>query len=736
MRYIKILLLIAASLTLFACGNNSSGSSTTTVIVGTNTINLQGGKAFVNVANRGGNGGGISIDSFSDVKINSNGKVTTTFAVPTAAPVLGDHPGTAFTGTKKVKLSGTDPIVAGDLFVNPDELGLYEQTASGPIQVTGLTVPAGATLILPANFAGDNRAAIKLDYSMEIDGTLTVVGTGTSLYIETGDSDGIPALLKVSSSGKVLTEGTGSIYLFSWGMLINQGAIDSSGSAGQTAGFVELESFGFLYNTGTVTARGGSNGGGTGGNGNSIGMMTFNGSLFTNGGLDNSGGDGSTGGGDGGQMILSSGGGVPLSGLDIDASVGRTLVGGTLTSNGGNATNSGNGGSGANFYAINPAIPIPSNGIVLESNQSGQLLVSARINSKGGAASGAANNTGGNGGDLVLFQGFGQIIDNDVATEGIKFGATVNLSGGTAGLDETSSSANLIGGHGGIIRISNGFAPNAYPPILKNTKTSGLPIVELVGYVSINLSGGDAGYGGDGGTCLVFTHSPKISDLVYPAPGINSSVPITAKGGDGNLAHDAALNYRGGRGGTVVWAVGGIPGNPDNAFQDKISLLDNKGAINVSGGDGDFGGDGMGLAFYGYALKNTGAISARGGKGTTQGGNGAAVLELLATNTMSNTAAIATTGGSGVTGGNGGNNVYLVAKVLTNSGAISANGGSGSTLAGSGGLIDLESHNKSTKNSGSLNVAKGGPSGQNGRIIIDLVERNVPESGIIAGTQQ
>jgi len=746
MRSVKFLSLCAVLITLFACGDNGS---TTTATPGINNINLQGGKAFRNVSSAGGNGGGIAIDSYANVKITSTGSVSTLFTVPTATtsstPKFGATSQTVKSSTT-VKLS-TDPLAVGDLFVNLDgDKRLHRVTATGEgiesVVVSGLTVASGATLTLPVNVSASNQAALIFDDSVEIDGTVAVKTSGTGIYLEAGNAEASESLLRVGSSGKVGTSGSGtaggSIYLFSRGMLINEGTLDASGGAGAAAGYVEMESYSFLYNTGKVTAKGGTATEGTGGNGGPIGMMSFSAGLYNSGALNNSGGDGPAGGGDGGTIFVTTGANNSISNSDIPTSMGRTVVGGSLTSNGGNATLAGAGGRGA--AVTNPLFPAgvldvlqgPKPGIFLESNKSGSLLVSAVITSTGGAAGGGAF-TGGSGGSLGLFQGFGsdQASGNNAGIEGIKLGSIIDLSGGTAGLTSSSSSARLTGGNGGSIYIRNDVAPDAYPPSTSGSNTNaGFPPIELVGYRGINLSGGAAGYGGNAGNFRIYTYSPQLANIVFPVPAIDSGAMISAKGGDGNLK--TGFGYSGGAGGGIDWRVGGTGGESQNAYQEKVSTLTSKGIINISGGEGDTGGNGGALYLYGYVVNSSSAITANGGKGTTRGGESVGTvtesneivlngIQMHSTLNLTNSGVIAANGGSGVTGGNGGSLVTLTAgRKVTNSGAISANGGDGTATnsGGSGGTIKLFSQSGSTSNSAVLTANKGKNGVEDGTIIV------------------
>ena len=739
MRYITAIGLIAASLALVSCGNKN------TTVTGVSTIKLEGGSA--NLSSPGGDGGSIIIDSFSNVRIRTDGTVTTFFIVQTVSPVFGDNPypdpkkGFTFTGTKTVKLN-TDSLAVNDLYVflNGD-MRLHLKTSAGDEVITGLTVPAGATLILPVNDTALNAVALIFANSVVIDGTLKTEVSGTNLYLEAGNAGstitGNQSLLQVSSTGSVTTAGTtgngGNLFLFSWGGLINQGVtqggnqrgLDASGLAGSggNAGFIELESFGFLYNTGTVTARGGSNAAGAGGNGNRIAMTAFNASLNTIGTLDNSGGDGSGNGGAGGAVYLL--GGIndvtkpsnPFGFTNISTATGRVLIGGTLTSNGGQSQSGIGGSAGGNNNG--PTAP----GIFLESGESGGLLVNARITARGGATT--TGSSGGSGGTLTLNQHFGPSFtsDNSAPIEGIKLGSVIDLSGGAS-----VSAGN--GGAAGNIIISNNFSPDAYPSQTSSTGTAGLELIELDGYFSINLSGGDAGTGGDAGAFHIYTASPMSASVVFPAPAISNAVPITARGGDGNQQ-----TGRGGHGGFLDWQVGGkTPKDYNNAFQEQISVLTSTGAIDISGGAGDSGGTAGDLSFYGYTLKSNGIyLRANGGKGTTTGGNGSASLTMNATLSLANSSVIASAGGSGVTGGSGGHVGLFAGKQVTNSAGISANGGNGTANGGNGNKIELASGQRATSTTGALNVAKGsgGTTATIGRIFIDFVERFVPSSGIL-----
>ena len=636
------------------------------------------------------------------MKLTRGGAVDTSFAVPAYPQGFGKTPVTVTTTTPPVAfvnvsstqvvpgLDGTTKPAAGTLFVANDDTTLYKSTgpAATPDQVTGLTVNAGATLALPTNWSG-TWAYIQIPQGVLVNGTIKTATEGAHLDVESsGGVFQIGAFGTVTSAATTPGTSGGDLYLYGQ-VMINQGIVDSSAAStgGGSAGYAELDGQTHVYNTGTVKAKGGDNAADIGGDAGDIYIYAYEGSIYSSGTLLGTGGNGATGGGWGSYVDIEAAN---------DGYMGRLVVGGTITADGGNATTGGNGGHGYGLYFYNYG--------------SGDIWMNAAISAKGGNGAGAGS-IGGNGAYMEVYWDYGSDFGyGEVGTAGtIKLGSAIDLAGGTGAAD---------GGSGGDI----GIYANTYNDITYPTS----PTVELLGYASISLNGGNGTTGGSSDSFSIYTDYALTGDDYLPVPvgAIVNEVPVSAKGGDGALTGG---NY-GGSGGYIDFEAEGN-------FYIGTTVLTNSGAIDVSGGAGDNGGDSGGINFYGHdKLTNTATLTALGGKGVTVGGAGASgSVNLYATQDLANSGAIVATGGAATTTGgySGYVGLYAGGKV-TNSGYILANGGAATTTGGAGGVVDILSESAATANIASLNVSGGAATtkGVVGYIYMDYADVT-PASGII-----
>jgi hypothetical protein len=699
MHYLKYILVVAASLALFACGNKS----TTT---GTGVISLNGGNGTSGV---GGTGGAIvtmknfssaamlipgsaTMTNFSsavhgDLKFHAGGGVTATFAVPVISPDFGNNQAIISVETTVESTTQTTP---GALYVLAGDPNLYLVNNAGVgVAVTGLTVNSTLHLL-------SNTVPTVIPKGIVINGTVTNTTGGEAINLQSGTFIQING--KVTTNPTTTPPGTGgnpggNITLSSGGTLINLGTIDASGSDGKSvpggaSGTVTLQAANFLYNTNTIHAKGGNSDTGAGGAGGAIQLLAGAASVATSGAIDSSGGNGTSGG---------AAGPVTLSGGKASA-IGRVSVEGTVNANGGNCTGTGAGGNGET---------------VSLTSFSGGILVAATISANGGIGVGGI---GGAGGSLFMKNSVG--ADSAglhlVSPEGIKVAGNISLNGGNG----------TVGGNGGAIAVASDVVGNAL---------QGFANVEFFGYQLITLNGGRASSnGGDGGTILAILSSPaSIVNVDIPAGGVYDEVAITAIGGD-NIG-SPVKNAPGGNGGTLQF----VTPQTGNTVDPARTLVNDTGSINISGGAGTSGGMGGIALMSGYGnVTCSGGITANGGTGTTQGGAGSPSIMLLSSSSVSS-GGIVVSGGSGAQGGNGGN-VAVAAGNQTSTGGISANGGSSTTggNGGSGGSVSLLSEYALTVR-GVVNVARGaggsGNNATNGTVTVDGVTlaTALPASGAI-----
>jgi hypothetical protein len=276
MKSFKLFTLIIAVAFLWGC----SGSSNTTSVISSNinTFVANGGNATTSGSgNNGGNGGSITFGNFygssdyssgyssdfssddypfnGDVSVTQSGTLDTSFTVPVVTPTYGAKVLTISNNTTAT-LVASSPCAgaAGPVYLYSNSPNLYYcDPTNGETQATDLIVQTGATLTLPGNYTalageyggGTSSAQISLSNTVTINGTVNAAAAGVQLSIVAQGN-----LLQIGSKGLVTTKSSSTgtdgsyIYLYSGGVAINQGTIDTSG------------------NSATVAATDGSNGGG------------------------------------------------------------------------------------------------------------------------------------------------------------------------------------------------------------------------------------------------------------------------------------------------------------------------------------------------------------------------------------------------------------------------------------------------------------------------------------------
>jgi hypothetical protein len=730
MKSFKLFTLIIAVAFLWGCSGNNNPAPK---VSSSNTFVANGGNATTSGSgNNGGNGGSIAFgyfggpDSyplFGDVSVTQSGTLDTSFTVPAVTPTYGAKVLTISSNTTAT-LVASSPCAgaAGPVYLYSNSPNLYYCDATnGETQATDLIVQSGATLTLPGNYAtqagdyggGTSSAQISLSNTVTINGTVNAVAAGVQLSIVAQGN-----LLQIGANGLVTTKSStvgtdGSyIYLYSGGVAINQGTIDTSGNSatvaatdGSNGGGVDFEADTYLYNTGSILAKGGASTYGNGGKGRHIHLYAYSADLNSSGTIDNSGGNGALAGGNGGYNIKLYGGADYYGGTYNYGGVGNLIVGGSVLSNGGNG-GTGNGGSG---------------GYIDSESYGGKLWSNPTVSLNGGSSTAAI---GGSGGEYDLYGAPYAEGPSGAESNGIILSGSINLSGGNGATG---------GGDGGYLYFENDLDYNGYEGDAYGLLPS--PAAAIVGMSSLTMNGGTGDTGGTGGFYYIFSfpyYSENMDTDVFGGLTLNQ-VPVSATGGAGT---------------TTGGAGGGVLLNALYIFTDFEIYYDyfgpfaiistsattgNLAGINVSGGTGATGGEG-GVAWMAGlgTLVNTGAINANGGAGTSSGGNGygfgggeapwGAVAFMSLFDVVNSGNITASGGNGGATGGYGGG-VYLSAGGQTqNSATIAATGGNGTTTGGAGGGIFMDSYElgPTIANLSGLSVAGGtGPTpGTNGTINI------------------
>lgn len=463
-------------------------------------------------------------------------------------------------------------------------------------------------------------------------------------------------------------------WFYGWADIaaVNKGTINTSGGNGDNggdAGSAEFDSEYGVWNSGAITAKGGTGNDGYGGDGAWVGLYAYAylSPVYNSAAIDVSGGNGTTGGGNAGSLDFSTG-----QQRWWGYSGGDMVNSGSIIGNGGNATVAGSGGSGAD------SIYFQANGANVRNSGS--------VNIKGGNGMGAGS-WGGNGGYLYAWTdvSYDPYNDDYVAAGSVLFSGNILADGG----------AGETGGGAGELQFYQNSSPATGD-------------IQLIGYSSIDISGGKgAANGGNGGSADIYG---DYGDQ-YAASTIYNDANFNLSGGQG-------LDGAGGGGGNF-YADSNYTAytNPVNAF-----MFENRGDITTAGGAGTTDGGSAGRidVYSNQNLKNTGHLNAKGGAASDAaagaGGSGSSIY-MWAIGGVVNTGMLETSGGNGaLTGGNASYiDIYGEYGWIVNSGNMFANGGNANAaLASTGGSANnvyLYSSNSggpfTTKNTGSAQVAGG-----------------------------
>jgi hypothetical protein len=468
----------------------------------------------------GGSCGYIDLESYGDLRILSDGTVDASFTVPEIENDFGELHYTV-SGDETVEVDPEGPVTG--LVIYGSTLYLDDgDNLTDPEEVTGLTVPAGATLRISASWV-----YVWLNNDIVINGTVTTTDEETSIDLETNGN------IVIGDTGVITTEAStpgnygGDIYLYAEGMAINRGSLITDGADGGDAGYVEIDADGDLYNTGTLSSNGGDNAEGAAGSSYGIYLYSYYGSVYTSGTLTARGGSATNGDGGYGGVI------EVYAGYDEPDTTIQLVVSGVLQNDGGDAEN-GNGGDAYDY------IDLENYGYGAGSN----VVINAQLSSRGG------NAVGGNGGD-------GYDVYVWAVNGGARITGSIDVSGGDG----------LYGGQGGWIEVY--------------TDGAGQPL-EMVGFESIAMDGGDGDSGGTGGDVYLYTYDSWDGESNLPAGAIEIDTPISVNGGTGTVS--------GGSGGYIYIETSGT--------SDETSIITNTAPHSAAGGDGTIGGGGDGGDIY------------------------------------------------------------------------------------------------------------------------------------------
>jgi len=261
----------------------------------------------------------------------------------------------------------------------------------------------------------------------------------------------------------------------------------------------------------------------------------------------------------------------------------------------------------------------------------------------------------------------------------------------SGGLAVTEAGAEGSGGSGGNLWI---YANYEYYTLGQK--------VALLGYNSIDTSGGDGNDGGNGGYVDLFCEYGYFYMTDSDTAGCNLTNEVDINASGGSVLAAASLPGTGGSGGYVEMETDYYYG----PYFPGLDQVVNRGNIDTSGGDNleaDSSAGGAGYVWiWGYnGVFNSGNITAMGGHdlgtdgGITGYGNDGNYLQLYAElGPVSNSGALSTDGGDGEYSGGYAYDIELFGPEVSNSGALAANGGDADPLlansvGGDGAKVEL-----------------------------------------------
>ncbi len=651
----------------------------------------QGGSLALRFGNGPGGGG---------VKLFATGVAESPVAFPsTLTAYLGGAPVIVTASTTVVLDPATSTLADGALhmWTNDHRLYRWDDAGDAGVAVSGLRVAAGATLTLPMNAPGSSRAILELPFDLHLAGTLTTTdGSGGKVDLAANVGNWVgEATGRVDLAGAAGVDGRQLFVSASrcpnnltgcGGAVFNRAQIDASGGdaasgAGGVGGYVYLESEIGTYNLGSIDASGGDATAGNGGNAGEVALDVELGAILNGGDVHVRGGNGVARGGYGGEAYFYSGSsGYVVNTGDVDARGGSTQpCADQTTCYAGNA-----GGVYAYLY-------------------SAVFVNTGNVDGRGGDAPLTANPT-----DAYAYAGAGGYLYVYVSSFGSGWWGSRVLHG-----DIQVSGDLAFGGGDGGFGGSGGWIDVRHNPY----EVTGDQQIVFYGYPEVDASGGDGQRGGDGGVIGVSTnYGYDVTGGYTPGGFVVNTADLDASGGAGATAN-------GGAGGEVFLGT-------DDYFFTDWSVLVNDGDIDARGGpsasvgNGGFGGD---VVLWGIAgVTNRGAIDVSGAAGGWGGYGGSAQL-LSDQGRVDNVGALTSHGGAGTLfGGGNGHLVELVGATVANAGALRANGGDSVTtddrVGGDGGLLFLHSLWGTTQQtSTTLEIAAGSGAslGMHGQVILD-----------------
>lgn len=712
--------ILATTIALTACGGDSSGGGSTPLglagnQVGTSIISVKGGNANY----QAGSGGSVYIDksySATPLNVTVNGLPDTSYQPPAVTVNLGANPANITTSTTvSVDITG---ITSGTLYLHNGRMFRYDGTVSdGPFptpvlgkegtQITGIRVASGAVLTLDSR---GSASSLFLFNDIQNDGEITVTAAAMpasvaalQLYLFNYVGSG-----SINLAGKETGQKGGDFNIYA-NIVNNSGTITTSGADGDdltpagSSGYARIDSQASIINSGAIQAVGGSSVGSHAGSGGLVYIRSMR-DLVNSGNLTASAGSGVNG-------------NSRYNGAKIDLKAGNLLLNtGNLTSDGADSvpdaagTDGGEGGYGGEII-----LSLSGEGAEGLAYAAPRLVNAGALQANGGDSAYNSYNAG-RGGNIRLDVEESE-YGNEAYSNPVLFVVSGNLLAEGGNATAVTDTGSGYGAPGGNIFISHDAQV-----------VSELP-TQIVGYSRIDASGGDALLSGRGGRIQVLgeSNSTYEDDVVTyaPAPSVKVATDLIVNGGQVMTSETLSTVASAGRGGTVNLGT-----YTDHAFLQPELTFSLDGTVSAKADDVSNANDGSGGSLSIGAPHRVivrGAMNMNGSNdtavpadgesdGNNQGGEAGGVWINSQFSLVDFNAQVSANGGAGqLEGGDGGYVLISSAKGSSVNGSIGVAGGNASATAvnevethgGQGGMLAIESGDLRTNLRASYTIAAG-----------------------------
>ncbi|WP_276784837.1 beta strand repeat-containing protein [Thalassolituus oleivorans] len=722
--------ILATAVALTACGGDSSSGGNKGIglknnDLGTSVISATGGDSL-HVA---GIGGTIAISkSYSEAPLNIAAKGTpdTSYELPTTAVQLGNNPALINADTTVSSNISSDEALAalteGTLYLYQNRMYSYDGAVTiidantGETEpkfavqssvVTGLQIAAGVTLSLEFNASS---FTLYLFNDVQNDGTIKVIADEADS--STPSLSLTPAAYygsgTIDLSGQFPGQNGGDLDINA-NTIQNSGTLTTSGAdgdvdtAGGNAGEISLYSDVYTENSGSLLAVGGNNSLGQAGSGESVNVYA-NRSVYNTGSISANAGSGVNG-----STTISAGYNyLYANGELINSGAISALGSGSILND-----DSSDGGKGSNGGSI--SVSLGGDDYSASSNVRTPRIINTGSLTVNGGNSAFDGYTAGNGGNISI--GAFDSYDGDISyINPILMAISGNISANGGSTTETTEAGSGYAGNGGNIAIAH-----------LSQITSEQP-TQIVGYSSIDVSGGSANVAKRAGSIAITTNSNSgehYTNIIAPAAPINISTDFYLNAGEVITGGDTTSIPTGANGGNLT--IGILTGH--QALQENLNI-DFDGSVLANASDNSNGPTSNGGYVNIYSVNDiniSGDFSLLGGNdnavpeadeddGYNDGGQGGN-FNLSSINGKANVNAnIKVDGGNGLlSGGDGGYINITSAKNASINGALTLTGGDASpteingdeTFGGLGGGLNIESAEGKSTLKASYEIAGG-----------------------------